>query len=95
MDLLATSTFGLEAIVARELEALGYPSKTVQPGRMLFEADVDAIPKTNLWLRAADRVLVRLGAGGTDTLPRDALPFLTLVRQMCPCCVASACPKSQ
>ncbi|NQU26265.1 MAG: bifunctional 23S rRNA (guanine(2069)-N(7))-methyltransferase RlmK/23S rRNA (guanine(2445)-N(2))-methyltransferase RlmL [Candidatus Nealsonbacteria bacterium] len=62
MDLLATSTFGLEAIVARELEALGYTSKTVQPGRMLFEADVGAIARANLWLRAADRVLVRLGA---------------------------------
>ena len=62
MDLIATSTFGLEAIVARELQALGYETKTIQPGRMLFEGDEQAICQANLWLRAADRVLVRLGA---------------------------------
>ena len=62
MDLIATSTFGLEAVVARELQALGYEAKTIQPGRMLFEGDEQAICEANLWLRAADRVLVRLGA---------------------------------
>ena len=62
MDLIATSTFGLEAVVARELEALGYDSNTVQPGRMLFRGGRDAICRANIWLRAADRVLVRLGA---------------------------------
>ncbi len=62
LDLIATSTFGLEAVVARELAALGYPSRTIQPGRMLFEGDENAVCRTNLWLRAADRVLVRLAA---------------------------------
>ena len=61
LDLIATSAFGLEAIVARELTALGYQSKTVQPGRMLFQGDLAAVPQTNIWLRAADRVLLRMG----------------------------------
>jgi len=62
LELIATSTFGLEAIVARELEALGYESKTIQPGRMLFSGDAAALCRANLWLRAADRVLLRLGS---------------------------------
>lgn len=62
MDLIATSTFGLEAVVSRELQALGYETKTIQAGRILFEGDEQAICESNLWLRAADRVLVRLGA---------------------------------
>ena len=55
MDLIATSAFGLEAIVARELEALGYPSKTVQPGRMLFEGEEESICQANLWLTLVQR----------------------------------------
>jgi 23S rRNA (guanine2445-N2)-methyltransferase / 23S rRNA (guanine2069-N7)-methyltransferase len=61
MDLIATATFGLEAIVARELEALGYSAKIIQAGRILFEGDETAICRANLWLRTAERVLVRVG----------------------------------
>ncbi|MGO9110122.1 MAG: bifunctional 23S rRNA (guanine(2069)-N(7))-methyltransferase RlmK/23S rRNA (guanine(2445)-N(2))-methyltransferase RlmL [Thermoguttaceae bacterium] len=60
LDLIATSTFGLEAVVARELHSLGYESKIIQPGRVLFAGDESDICRTNLWLRTADRVLVRL-----------------------------------
>ena len=61
LELIATSTFGLEAVVAREVQALGYEGKTIQSGRILFQADEPAIARANLWLRAADRVLLRLG----------------------------------
>jgi len=61
LELIATSTFGLEAVVARELRALGYEPATIQPGRLLFEGDETALARANLWLRAADRVLLRLG----------------------------------
>lgn len=61
LDLIATSTFGLEAVVARELVALGYESKTIQSGRILFQADESAVARANLWLRSSDRVLLRLG----------------------------------
>ena len=60
LDLIATSTFGLEAVVARELQWLGYEAKIIQPGRVLFAGDESDICRTNLWLRTADRVLVRL-----------------------------------
>ena len=62
LDLIATSAVGLEAVVARELKALGYESKTLQTGRILFRGDEAALCRANLWLRAADRVLLRLGA---------------------------------
>ncbi len=61
LDLIATSTFGLEAVVKRELVALGYEAETVQNGRNLFRGDESAIARANLWLRAADRVLLRVG----------------------------------
>jgi 23S rRNA (guanine2445-N2)-methyltransferase / 23S rRNA (guanine2069-N7)-methyltransferase len=69
LDLLAATTFGLEAVAARELEDLGYRAKPVGVGRVHFEGDHRAIVDANLWLRSADRVLVRVGefpVGGGD-----------------------------
>ncbi len=81
LDLVATATFGLEAVVRRELDALGYQAHVVQPGRLLFEAEAKAIARANLWLRTSDRLLLRLGTfeaadfdalfEGTRTLPWD------------------------
>jgi len=60
LDLVATSTFGLEAVVMRELGALGYEATSTQTGRIEFRGDADAIARTNLRLRCADRVYVNL-----------------------------------
>jgi len=60
-DLIATSTFGLEAVVARELEALGYSDVVISDGRVVFSGDDSDIARCNLWLRSADRVLIRVG----------------------------------
>jgi 23S rRNA (guanine2445-N2)-methyltransferase / 23S rRNA (guanine2069-N7)-methyltransferase len=60
LQLLAVTAFGLEAVVAKELKRLGYEAKTIGPGRLLFSGDLHAIAQTNLWLRAADRVLLLL-----------------------------------
>jgi len=62
LDLVATSTFGLEAVVVRELEALGYQARSTQTGRIDFRGDTAAIARTNLRLRCADRVFVRAAA---------------------------------
>ncbi len=71
LDLLATCTFGLEAVVARELGELGYDAEPVGTGRILFRGDHRAIADANLWLRAADRVLIRVGTFDADNF--DAL----------------------
>ncbi len=61
LNLIATATFGLEAVVARELEQLGYVPQIAEGGRVRFQADAQAIARTNLWLRASDRVLIEVG----------------------------------
>ena len=60
-ELIATATFGLEAVVAREVKRLGYEDVKVENARVTFSGDESAICKTNLWLRSADRVLVKVG----------------------------------
>ncbi|MFY9254916.1 MAG: class I SAM-dependent RNA methyltransferase [Fuerstiella sp.] len=60
-DLIATSTFGLENVVARELEQLGYTDCRVSDGRVVFSGDARDIARCNLWLRSADRILIRMG----------------------------------
>jgi 23S rRNA G2445 N2-methylase RlmL len=60
LDLVATSTFGLEAVVRRELEALGYEARAEETGRIAFTGDASALARANLWLRSADRVFVRV-----------------------------------
>lgn len=61
IDLIATSAFGLEAVVAREVRQLGYEEVSVENGKVTFTADLAAICRANLWLRSADRVLLKLG----------------------------------
>ncbi|MHC6179956.1 THUMP domain-containing class I SAM-dependent RNA methyltransferase [Clostridium sp. JNZ X4-2] len=58
--LIATSTFGLESIVARELKNLGYEDLRIENGRVIFQGDEMDIVTCNLWLRTADRVLIRM-----------------------------------
>ena len=61
IDLIATAAFGLESEVAYELRKLGYEDQQVEGGRITFRGDVRAIARTNLWLRTADRVQLRMG----------------------------------
>ena len=61
IELIATTTFGLEAIVKRELENLGYEDLIVENGKITFKAEEKDIPIANLWLRSADRVLLKMG----------------------------------
>lgn len=60
VTLIATTKFGLEMIVKQEVQALGFAEIVVSDGRIEFTADITDIPKANLWLRAADRVLLKI-----------------------------------
>ncbi|MFM7058936.1 MAG: MEKHLA domain-containing protein [Planctomycetota bacterium] len=60
-DLIATTTFGLEAVAARELQQLGYTVLRTVDGRVYFQGDERDIARCNLWLRSADRLLIRVG----------------------------------
>lgn len=60
-ELIATATFGLEAVVRREIEDLGYKVISTEDGRVTFIGSEEAIVKSNLYLRSADRVYIKLG----------------------------------
>lgn len=59
--MIATAAFGLEAVVAREVKKLGYEDIKVENGRVTFTADKMGICRCNLWLRSADRILLKMG----------------------------------
>jgi putative N6-adenine-specific DNA methylase len=61
IELIATASFGLEAVVAREVRKLGYEDMMVENARVNYRADLEGICRSNLWLRSADRVLVKMG----------------------------------
>ena len=58
-QLYTTMGAGFESVVAKELQSLGYETRT-ENGRVFFEGDQSDIVKTNLWLRTADRVKILL-----------------------------------
>ncbi len=60
LELIATAAFGLESVVARELEELGYTGLKIEDGRITFPAEKRDIIRTNLWLRSADRILLKI-----------------------------------
>ena len=61
ITLIATARFGLEALVKREVEALGFTDLRVSDGRVEFEAAVEDIPRLNIWLRFAGHLLLKMG----------------------------------
>lgn len=61
VNLIATTVFGLEAVVGRELDWLGYTERTTENGRLYFTANTEAICKCNMWLRTANRIFINMG----------------------------------
>jgi putative N6-adenine-specific DNA methylase len=59
-DLIATSTFGIESITAKELKGLGYEDLKIENGKVTFEGDEMDIAICNIHLRTADRVLIKM-----------------------------------
>ncbi len=60
LELIATATFGLEAVVRREVENLGYRIIKTEDGKVTYMGDERAIVRSNMWLRCADRVLLKM-----------------------------------
>lgn len=61
IELIATTTFGLEAIAKRELIALGFEIVKVEDGKVTFLSTFEGIAIANLWMRTADRILIKVG----------------------------------
>ncbi len=58
---VATCLFGLEHTLGEEIDALGYKRLETLDGRIIFEGDINAVPRANIWLRTAERVFILLG----------------------------------
>lgn len=79
-ELVATASFGLEAVVKREIEALGYEISDSRDGRISFRGDERTVVRSNLWLRSADRVYIKLAQFEAFTFEQlfdhsEALPW--------------------
>ena len=62
MELIAPCHFGLEAVLKREIIDLGYDVSSVEDGRVSFWGDAEAICRANVFLRTAERVLLKVGS---------------------------------
>ena len=61
VELIAPCHFGLEAVLKREIQDLGYEISQVEDGRVSFWGDAQAICRANIFLRTAERVLLKVG----------------------------------
>lgn len=62
MELVATCLFGLEHLLGEEIEALGYERVSTINGRVTFIGDEEAIALSNVFLRYAERVFIKVGS---------------------------------
>ena len=60
-ELIAPCHFGLEAVLKREILDLGYEISRVEDGKVTFIGDAEAICRANVFLRTAERVLLKVG----------------------------------
>ncbi|MEE1313803.1 MAG: class I SAM-dependent RNA methyltransferase [Lachnospiraceae bacterium] len=65
--LIAPCHFGLEAILKREIQNLGYEIDRVEDGRIAFLAGTEGIARANIFLRTADRILLQVGRFHAET----------------------------
>lgn len=67
LELIAPCHFGLEAVLKREILELGYEIIRVEDGRILFEGDAEAVCRANIYLRTAERILIKAGEFHAET----------------------------
>lgn len=66
-ELIAPCHFGLEAVLKREITDLGYDVSKVEDGRITFIGDDEAICRANIFLRSAERILIKIGSFHAET----------------------------
>ena len=62
LQLVATCLFGLEHLLGEEIEKLGYERISTINGRVTFLGDEQAVALSNVFLRYAERVFIKLGS---------------------------------
>ena len=59
-EIIIPVIFGLEALVSREIRALGYETTFVEDGRVTFLGDAKAVCRANMWVRCGERVMIKV-----------------------------------
>ena len=67
LQLVATCLFGMEHLLGEEIEALGYERISTIDGRVTFLGDEEAVALSNMFLRFAERVLIKVGSFRADS----------------------------
>lgn len=84
LQLVATCLFGLEHLLGQEIEALGYERISTIDGRITFAGDEQAVALSNIFLRYAERVFIKVGAFRAETFDQlfegtKALPWADFI----------------
>lgn len=66
-ELIVPCHFGMEAVLKREIVDLGYDVTEVSDGRVTFSGDEEALCRANIFLRTAERVLIKIGSFHAET----------------------------
>ena len=66
-ELIAPCHFGLEAVLKREIIDLGYEIVKVEDGRVTFRGDETAVCRANIFLRTAERIMLKVGSFNAQT----------------------------
>ena len=67
LEYIVPCHFGLEAVLKREITDLGYEIVSVEDGRITFAGDAQALCRANIFLRSAERVLIKVGSFHAET----------------------------
>ena len=67
IELIAPCHFGMEAVLKREIQDLGYDVSKVEDGKITFIGDMEAVCYANVFLRSAERILIKVGTVHAET----------------------------
>lgn len=95
LELIAPCHFGLEAVLKREITELGYEIAEVEDGRVTFYGDAEALCRANIFLRTAERILLKVGSFNAVTFDElfektRAIPWERYIPKNGKCWVAKA-----
>lgn len=66
-ELIAPCHFGMESVLKREIMDIGYDITEVADGRVTFFGDEEALCRANVFLRSAERILIKIGSFHAET----------------------------
>lgn len=86
IELIAPCHFGMEAVLKREIQDLGYEISEVEDGKVTFWGDEEAVARANIFLRTTERVLIKVAKIRAETFEElfdktKALPWEEYIPQ--------------